>query len=331
MSLVIIGTGGKVEYDHRGVAAGEMCDRLRRDNCLHGMGAQDRRCRTNMVWWNTGAQNGMKKVQEMVRSEGNGLDHEDWARSTLPDTLFGKVLSLDESPVNIGDALSGERVDNDEVQENTIPVNKAPSDEHSKVDVPPTTNTKVAGSSTVIETAVAKKQHNLLNKMRLMDTRQEYDETVRGFVTRLHGLANISDPSKGCTKVDGTQDLSPGQVNTVLKQSRCWRCVKEGNSGRARDYNIRKNSCDAFNSTCEKCNLVERFATMCNSGDKKPKNRPARKKVRGEVMSWHHYCLQLKTMRQGRAATPPPTGVYKPRHNQPVSRRGHSGKPADKP
>ena len=81
-------------------------------------------------------------------------------------------------PGQFGVALSGERVDNDEVQENTIPVNKAPSDEDSKVDVPPMTNTKVAGALTVIETAVAKKHHDLLNKMRLMDTRQEYDETV---------------------------------------------------------------------------------------------------------------------------------------------------------
>ena len=43
--------------------------------------------------------------------------------------------------------------------------------------------------------------------MRLMDTRQEYDETVRGLVARLHGLANISDPSTECTKVDGTQNI----------------------------------------------------------------------------------------------------------------------------
>ena len=55
-----------------------------------------------MVRWNTGTLNGMKKVQEMVRSGGNWLDHEDWARSTLPDTLYGNVLSLDKSPVNSG-------------------------------------------------------------------------------------------------------------------------------------------------------------------------------------------------------------------------------------
>ena len=107
-----------------------------------------------------------------------GLDHEDWAGSTLPDTSYGNVLSLDESPVNIGDALNRGRVDNDEVQENTIPVNRAPSKEQSKVDMPPETNTKVAGTSTEVE----KKHPYLSNKMRLMDTRQENYETVKVYL-----------------------------------------------------------------------------------------------------------------------------------------------------
>ena len=82
----------------------------------------------------------------MVRSGDDRLDHEDWARSTLPDKLYGNILSLDESPVNIvmaGDVLSGGQVDNDEVLKYT-------RDEQSKVDVFPTTNTKVVGLSTVI-------------------------------------------------------------------------------------------------------------------------------------------------------------------------------------
>ena len=126
---------------------------------------------------------------------------------------------------------------------------------------------------------------------------------------------------------------SPGQVDTVLTRRKCRRCGKGGHSGLARDYNIRKTSCDAFSSTCEKCNLVGHFATMClcNSGEKKPKNRSARKKFSGECMSWHDCCVKLKTMRQGRVATPTPTGVYEPMHYQPVGQRGSSGKPADKP
>jgi hypothetical protein len=58
----------------------------------------------------------------MVRSGDDRLDHEDWARSTLPDKLYGNILSLDESPVNIvmaGDVLSGGPVDNDEVLKDT--------------------------------------------------------------------------------------------------------------------------------------------------------------------------------------------------------------------
>lgn len=54
---------------------------------------------------------------------------------------------------------------------------------------------------------MANKHPNLSNKMRLMDTRQEHDETVIGFVARLHELANIGDPLTECTMVDGTQDI----------------------------------------------------------------------------------------------------------------------------
>ena len=80
------GDTGKVEYNHGGADAGERCDMLQMDNFLLGMGVQDQRCRTNIVRWNTGAQNGTKKIQELARSGGNRLDHEDWAGSTLPDT-----------------------------------------------------------------------------------------------------------------------------------------------------------------------------------------------------------------------------------------------------
>ena len=58
-SSLDVSVTGEVEYDHGGVTAGEMSDRLQRDDCLLGMGVRDRRCMTNMVMWNTGVQNGM--------------------------------------------------------------------------------------------------------------------------------------------------------------------------------------------------------------------------------------------------------------------------------
>ena len=58
-SSLDVSVTGEVEYDHGGVTAGEMSDRLQRDDCLLEMGVQDRRCMTNMVMWNTDVQNGM--------------------------------------------------------------------------------------------------------------------------------------------------------------------------------------------------------------------------------------------------------------------------------
>ena len=46
--------------------------------------------------------------------------------------------------------------------------------------------------------------------------------------------------------------------------NRCWRCGKERHCGRERDYDIRKTSCDAFNTMYEKCNKVGHLATRCN-------------------------------------------------------------------
>ena len=193
---------------------------------------------------------------------------------------------------------SEDRTDNDEILEDTIPVNKAPSEKQSKDDVPPTPITKVADPGT----AVTKKHPDLLTKIGIMNTRQGYDETIGRFVARLHALTNTSDPSTEYTKVDRTQDIvhmepfillalvkglyDEATKNEVLSKevqmtlnytiafvearetdrqdaqslggmrNRCWRCGKGGHSGRARDYDIRKTSCDAFNATREKCNLV---------------------------------------------------------------------------
>ena len=58
-SSLDVSVTGEVEYNHGGVTAGEMSDRLQRDDCLLEMGVQDRRCMTNMVMWNTDVQNGM--------------------------------------------------------------------------------------------------------------------------------------------------------------------------------------------------------------------------------------------------------------------------------
>ena len=58
-SSLDVSVTGEVEYNHGGVTAGELSARLQRDDCLLGMGVQDRRCMTNMVMWNTGIQNGM--------------------------------------------------------------------------------------------------------------------------------------------------------------------------------------------------------------------------------------------------------------------------------
>ena len=45
-----------------------------------------------------------------------------------------------------------------------------------------------------IEKAAVEKQSNLLNKVKLMEAKQERDEPVRTFVARLRGLANICNP-----------------------------------------------------------------------------------------------------------------------------------------
>ena len=58
-SSLDVSVTGEVEYNHGGITAGEMSDRLQRDDCLLEMGVQDRRCMTNMVMWNTDVQNGM--------------------------------------------------------------------------------------------------------------------------------------------------------------------------------------------------------------------------------------------------------------------------------
>ena len=49
----------------------------------------------------------------------------------------------------------------------------------------------VANLMLEIEKAAVEKQSNVLNKVKLMEAKQERDEPVRTFVARLRGLANI--------------------------------------------------------------------------------------------------------------------------------------------
>ena len=65
----------------------------------------------------------------------------------------------------------------------------------------------IAGLLEEIKKAAVEKQSNLLNKVRLMDAKQERDKAVRTFVARLCGLAKICALSTKCTKVDCEQDV----------------------------------------------------------------------------------------------------------------------------
>ena len=58
----------------------------------------------------------------------------------------------------------------------------------------------IAGLLEEIKKAVVEKQSDLLNKVRLMDAKQERDKAVRTFVARICGLANICALSTKCTK-----------------------------------------------------------------------------------------------------------------------------------
>ena len=69
-------------------------------------------------------------------------------------------------------------------------------------------NMKDAGLLTEIEKAAVEKQSDLLNKVSLMDAKQERDEAVKTFVARIRGLANICTLSTKSTKGPCTQDVS---------------------------------------------------------------------------------------------------------------------------
>ena len=135
-----------------------------------------------------------------MRSGGNKLDGENWYESTPMDTSHEAIL---EPETYIGDAISTDRINHDDIMEVTAPVNKAPSVIKSEEDKPTTPILKVADPGTT----VAEKDPALVNKIRIMHARQGYDKTIGRFVARLHTLADISDPLTEYTKVDGTQDI----------------------------------------------------------------------------------------------------------------------------
>ena len=65
------------------------------------------------------------------------------------------------------------------------------------------------------------RQSDLLNKVRLMDAKQEREEAVRTFVARLRGLANICALSTVCTKEGCTQDMSYVEPSILLALVKC--------------------------------------------------------------------------------------------------------------
>ena len=64
-----------------------------------------------------------------------------------------------------------------------------------------------------IEKAV-EKQLDLLNKVKLMEAKQECDEPVRTFVSRLRGLANICILFTQCTRGGCTKTVSHVEPST---------------------------------------------------------------------------------------------------------------------
>ena len=69
---------------------------------------------------------------------------------------------------------------------------------------------------TEIEKAAVERQSDLLNKVGLMDAKQEREEALITFVARLRGLANIWALSMICTKVGCAQDMSYAEPSILL-------------------------------------------------------------------------------------------------------------------
>ena len=87
-----------------------------------------------------------------------------------------------------------------------------------------------------------------------------YDEDIRNEVLLKEIQMNLEDT---IAFAEARETNRQDAKSLGERQTRCWRCGEEGHSGRTQK-DIRRTSCDAFNTMCEKCNKVGHFATRCN-------------------------------------------------------------------
>ena len=120
----------------------------------------------------------MMDLQETVESEDDKLEGENWVESKPMDTSHEVIF---EPETYIGDAISTDRINHDDMMEVTTPVNKSPSVIPPE-DKTPTLILKVGSSGTT----VMEKDPALVNKIRIMHARQGYDETFGRFFARLN-------------------------------------------------------------------------------------------------------------------------------------------------
>ena len=106
-SLDISDTGGqgdidKVKNNQGEATVGKIIDQPQRDGFDLEVGVRDRRYMTNMVRLITGATKDQAECErETVRSGNIKINHKDQAEGTPPSTLYGNIVYLDGTPVNI--------------------------------------------------------------------------------------------------------------------------------------------------------------------------------------------------------------------------------------
>ena len=100
-----------------------------------------------MVRWNTGVQNNMMDLQETVRSGGDKLDGENWAKSTPMDTSCEEIIKPE---THIEYAISMDRMNHDDIMEINTTANKVPSVILYEDNKPPTPTLKNENSGTTV-------------------------------------------------------------------------------------------------------------------------------------------------------------------------------------